>query len=219
MANRYPFPLLNTPGFDINDNSTQQEQEDVFSNPLFNTGINPQGFTGTDSVLTADSNVAVMVGNPGSLVVAPNQVNSGSEAQSLQLANGTNVESMVSPSDAVISSPNALINGGFGLSPNILLNLPSASGMFGGVPVWDYAPNEIIDALPAYQANRARLVDQLADVVESGEYDFFVIAIPADNADAFLTWKDTYRSQLSVPEESLLVMIMADFVDSETPPT
>jgi len=206
---RYPLTIPNFPGLDTNPNSTKAEQEAVFTNPSINTGIQSHGYTGVDSEAGASSILNyTKVRNPGSLVVAPNQSNSGSNIHQIQLRNGQNV--LVAKEDGVISGGNELVPGGLGMSPNILLNLPNSDGTYQGRPVWDYSSMEIIDALPIYQANRARMLDRLADIVESGEYDFFLISIPSNNADATIAWKDTYRTQLSVPAESLLVMILTD---------
>lgn len=200
--------LVNPPSFNTNEWATREEQESVFQNPDSNTGVVEHGYTGED----IRSFPGVVVQNDGSLVVAPAQSNSGSvvPVQNIRLRSGDNVQ--VTRVDGVISGSNELVPGGLGLSPNLLLNLPSADGMYNGKPVWNYGPNERIDALPAYQANRARLLDPLADIVEAGEYDFFIIGIPANFEDATIAWKDTYRSQVTVPPESLLVMIMIDFI-------
>lgn len=217
MANRYPIQIPNTPTFDVNDNSTRQEQEDVFNNPSLDTGIVDHGYSGTDEGV-ADPNYqgALVVGNQGSLVIAPNQISSGSDVQAVKLSGGQNVQ--ISSSDSVLAA-NELVVGGLGSSPNVLLNLPSSDGTYRGRPVWNYSAMEGIDALKAYQANRARLIDPLADIVESGEYDFFIIAIPANADNANIHWKDTFRAQLHVPPESLLVMILADSPNVGGPPS
>ena len=209
---RYPLNLPSFPGMDTNPNSTREEQEDAFLDQQ-NTGINDHGYTGVDSAAGAANSLlyGIPVGNRGTFVVAPSQTNSGSELQALQLVTGQNV--FVSRKDGVISKGNELVPGGMGMSPNILLNIPSSDGTYRGRPVWNYSSMEIIDALPVYQANRARMLDRLADIVESGEYDFFLISIPSNNDDATIAWKDTYRTQLNVPPESLLVMIMAESPD------
>lgn len=210
MANRYPILLPNTPDFGVNDNATKQEQEDVFNNLSNSTGIVPHSYTGADSIVSPTYLGGIEVSNPGSLVIAPNQSNSGSEVQNLKLSGGKNV--VVTKDDGVISAGNELVTGGLGMSTNILLNLPSSDGTYRGRPVWNYSSMECIDALQAYQANRTRMLDPLADIIESGEYDFFIVAIPANNEDATIAWKDTYRTQVSVPAESLLVMILADTI-------
>lgn len=206
---RYLLNLPSFPGIDTNPNATPDEQNAVFLNPNLNTGPVDHGYSGSDAGVAADSQLySTIVGNPGSLVIAPNQSNSGSTLQAIQLRGGQNV--VVSRTDGVISAGNELVPGGMGMSPNVLLNLPSSDGTYQGRPVWDYSSMEIIDALPVYQANRARMLDRLADIVESGEYDFFLIAIPSNSADATIAWKDTFRTQLSVPPESLLVMILTN---------
>lgn len=207
---RYPLDIPNFPGFDTNPNATQAEQEEVFLDPTSNTGIKEHGYSSNLEEQYPGSLYNEPVGNYGSLVIAPNQSNSGSELKQLQLVTGKNV--VVSREDGVISGGNELVPGGLGMSPNILLNIPSSDGTYQGRPVWNYSSMEIIDALPLYQANRARMLDRLADIVESGEYDFFIVAIPANLEDATIAWKDTYRTQLSVPPESLLVMILGSVV-------
>jgi len=215
---RYPLAIPNFPDFNTNPNATKEEQNAVFLNTSLNTGPVDHGYTGNDAGVAADSDLYTeIIENPGSLVIAPNQSNSGSTLQSVKLRSGANV--FVSRKDGVISGGNELVPGGMGMSPNVLLNLPSSDGTYQGRPVWQYSSMEIIDALPIYQANRARMLDRLADIVESGEYDFFLISIPSNNVDATIAWKDTYRTQLSVPPESLLVMILTDTVVGSEPPT
>lgn len=210
---RYPLNLTNVPGLDTNPIATEEEQANVF---LLGggTGIHNHGYNGMDSAVGMVELYGLPVGNPGSLVVAPSQSNSGSNIQQIQLATGQNVE--VSRKDGVISAGNELVPGGLGMSPNILLNLPSSDGTYYGRPVWNYSSMEIIDALPAYQGPRAHLLDRCGDIIDSGEYDFFLISLPANNLDAVIAWKDTYRTQLSVPPGSLLVMILGDW-QSGTP--
>lgn len=209
---RHPLPLPNTPTFDINDNATEAEQRAVFEQG--ESGIVPHGYTGVDSSVgfrNPDGTFGqLVISNRGSLVVAPNQVNSGSETQEVVTASGQTKQ--VSRVGGVISAGNELVTGGMGLSPNILLNIPSADGMYQGNPIWNYSPMERIDALPVYQANRARYLDRLADIVESDQYDFFIVSIPANAEDMVIGWKDTWRDQLTVPPESMLVMILADTV-------
>lgn len=215
---RHPINLPNTPPFGINDNSTPDEQNDALSNPSFNTGINDHGYTGTQREGAGRGEVSgghVIVRNAGKYVVAPAQVNSGSEVQGVRLQGGA--VTVITRENGVISAGNELVTGGMGLSPNLLLNLPSADGMYRGMPIWNYSAMERIDALPVYQANRARYLDRLADIVESDEYDFFIISIPANMADATIAWKQTYRDQCSVPPESLLVMILADVIPQGKP--
>jgi hypothetical protein len=211
---RHPINIPNTPDFGINDNATPDEQAAAFSNPGFNTGINEHGYTGNQREGAGRGEVGpAIVRNEGKYVVAPAQVNSGSQVQPIRLQGGGNT--VITREGGVISGGNELVVGGMGLSPNLLLNLPSADGMHRGMPVWNYSAMERIDALPIYQANRARYLDRLADIVESDEYDFFIIAIPANMADATIQWKQTYRDQCSVPPESLLVMILADTIPAQ----
>jgi hypothetical protein len=220
MPNRYPIILPNTPGFDVNDNATQAEQEAVFSNPSSDTGIVDHGYSGADSIVSPTYAGGLVIANPGSLVIAPAQSSGGSEAQALKLAGGKNVAVTIAGNDATISAGNQLVTGGLaGGTTNILLNLPNAEGTYRGRPIWNYSAMERIDALPPYQANRARLLDQLADIVESNEYDFFIIALPANASDAEIAWKDTLRLQLTVPPESLLLMILADSPSISAPPS
>lgn len=209
---RYPLNLPSFPDFNTNPNSTEEEQIAAFSNVHKSTGIQDHGYTGVDSGVGNPDNIDIPVGNYGTLVIAPNQSNSGSESQALQLVTGQNV--LVSRKDGVISGGNELVPGGLGMSPNILLNIPSSDGTYRGRPVWNYSSMEIIYALPIYQANRARMLDRMGDIVESGEYDFFVVALPANFADCLIAWKDTYRTQLRVPAESLLVMILGSYPGS-----
>jgi hypothetical protein len=221
MANRWDLGLTNTPTFDINDNSTSDEQLAVFENNA-TTGITYQGFNGFISETLSVPDATVAVTNPGSLVIAPNQANTESiigttESQAIQLGSGANV--WVDKSLGVINPGNELVPGGMGASPNILMNLPDSAGSYRGTPVWNYSAMEIVDALPAYQANRARLLDNFADIVESGEYDFFIEAFPINNINATLLWKDSHRGQFQVPPGSYLVAILADTISGSGPPS
>jgi hypothetical protein len=211
MPNRYPIQLPNTPDFFTNDNSTPEEQAAVFNNSLSNTGIVDHGYSGADSAVSDIGMQNLTISNPGSLVIAPNQGSSGSGAQLIKLPSGNNAAVTIDNKDATISAANQLVTGGLaGSTANILLNLPSADGQYNGRPVWNYSAMEIVDALQAYQGPRARLLDPLADIIESDEYDFFMIGLPANVGDATIVWKDTLRLQCSVPPESLLVMVLCD---------
>ncbi len=82
---RYLLNLPNTPGFNTNPNATVEEQEDVFLNPDSNTGPVDHGYSAMDSGVGdgADSRLyTTIVGNAGSLVVAPNQIGWWTECSS-----------------------------------------------------------------------------------------------------------------------------------------
>jgi hypothetical protein len=223
--NRYPLQLPNTPSFFVNDNATQAEQEAVFSNPSSDTGIVAHGYSGSDAgvsgpnyqgaaIISAGTGLPLAKGLLANAKLLANrlsdQISSDLDTQSVKLAGGYNV--LISRVNVATSSGSELVPNGYGSSPNLLLNMPSADGLHNGRPIWNYAAMEEVNTLPAYQGSHARLLDQLADIVESGEYDFFIVGLPVNNGDATIAWKDTFRTQCSIPEESLLVMILADVI-------
>ena len=183
---KYPLALPNSPSFFINDNATPEEQAQVFLN-LVNgrktgTGIVSHEYTGRQQDLGAN----VKLSNQEYVVDS-------------SATNPRNNPDIVPSMD--------LIPGGFGMPENLLLNFPSSDGLWHGKPVWDYSPMEIINSLAIYQGSRTRSLDFLNDIVDSNEYDWFTVALPANESDATIAWKDTFRTQVSVPPESFLVMI------------
>ncbi len=191
MSNRYPIQLPNTPTFDVNDNATEAEQDAVFENAASNTGIVAHGYTG------------VQVGLYGEIV----------GDKQLVIDSSTSPQANPNP-NIVIGTSNDLIAGGLGMPYNPLMNLPSSDGLYNNRPVWDYGNMEIVNALAIYQCNRVRILDSLNDIAASDEYDFFIIALPSNVGDATIAWKDTYRTQLSIPAESYLLMILAIDLDA-----
>ncbi len=180
-TSRYKLAIPNSPDFFVNDNATPDEQAAVFDNLSNNTGIVSHGYTGAEQDLGAN-----VTPRNNDLVIDTNLI--------------TNPEIQVSPD---------LIPGGLGMPENYLMNMPDADGLWKGRPVWDYSPMEIINSLPIYQGSRTRMLDILNDVIDSNEYDFFLIGIPPNKEDSLISWKDTFRTQVSIPPESHLLMIMA----------
>lgn len=79
------------------------------------------------------------------------------------------------------------------------------------IPVFEYSINGLQDSLTAYRIrNKAFRYDmlELSKLVNlSGEYDLLLIGIPVNEEDALILWKQTYRTQFSVPPEGLLLGI------------
>ncbi len=193
QTNRYPLAIPNSPDFFINDNATPAEQAAVFLNLNSNTGIVSHSYTGMEQDLGSN----VSVGNNDLLI------------------DSSSTNPKTNP-DVVPSQD--LIPGGLGMPENPLLNFPSSDGLWNGLPIWDYSSMEIINSLPVYQGSRTRLLDNLNDIIDADQYDFFAVALPANSEDALINWKDTFRTQVSIPPESYLVMIAAnDLLADERP--
>lgn len=73
-------------------------------------------------------------------------------------------------------------------------------------PVIDYPASALLDELPVYR-NRKSDFDLSRLVIDSGEYDLYIVALPANEENSTIPWKQTYRDQISVPPGSLLLMI------------
>ncbi len=78
-------------------------------------------------------------------------------------------------------------------------------------PVFDYGSMALIDEGAMYR-NRIRQFEydflQIARYCnDSDEYEMFTIALPINNENATIDWKDTYRCQFSIPEGSFLISI------------
>lgn len=75
------------------------------------------------------------------------------------------------------------------------------------LPIIQYEPDALISALPIYR-NRPRELENMKRIIAASEgYDWFVVSIPANEADRLVFWRETYRDQISVPPGSFLVMI------------
>lgn len=87
--------------------------------------------------------------------------------------------------------------------------VPSPSGRL--IPVFEYNASDLQHSLTAYRVRReAFRYDEMWQSVlvnDSGDYDLLMIAIPVNEEDTLIEWKKTYRTQFSVPPNSLLLQI------------
>lgn len=78
-------------------------------------------------------------------------------------------------------------------------------------PIFDYDISDLQRSLTAYRCRRyAFRYDELklSTLVNlSGDYDLLFIGIPVNEEDAVIAWKQTYRTQFSVPPNSILLSI------------
>ncbi len=91
---------------------------------------------------------------------------------------------------------------------NGLANSLSSVEEYNNTPVFPYGANDLINSLPIYRLREYPFLKQANLLAESFEYDLFIIAIPVNEVDANVAWKDTYRTQFSVPEGSYILGIL-----------
>ncbi len=91
---------------------------------------------------------------------------------------------------------------------NGLANQLSAVGLADNIPIFNYSTIELIEELPLYRLREYPFLQQARLMADSGDYEFFMIGIPSNNEDATIVWKDTFRTQISLPEGSFLIGIM-----------
>lgn len=82
-------------------------------------------------------------------------------------------------------------------------------GGSGRRPVFCYPPGAAISALAGYGHSPLRFwgLEFAKKFLFSGDYDHFMIGVPANNNQRTIPWRGTFRAQLSAPPGSYLLMI------------